>query len=1181
MNLISVNINGLNDHTKRTALVDWLKCMKADVVCLQETHTPSHKSARKWFANSGYRVASSSFTSKSAGVAILVKDTYKISRIIKDEHGRFIQVFIDFGENQLSFVLLYAPNTNPERNRYFTSLTDLIDLSRPVFIGGDFNSVLHPEVDRMRDPSHAPNRFDHKRESVAALESLMSYTQTYALWRQLHPGRIAYSWTHGSGDRASRIDMVWAPTVMADSIEECEYHPSFLTDHQYLLVKFHLLPKIDSGPGVWKFNTSLLKDPEYVSLVSSFWSHWQSLEHHEDFASLMDWWDQGKFYLREVTRSYSRSKAADQRSKKTSLTRQMHQLKRSFDRGDRTAFGKSCEVQQELRGIALHEARAAQVRARCQWAEEGETSSSFFLNLETHHKAQQTMHSIRDRETGLVRHDPFEILGVWRSYYSNLFTAQDCDPVAQDEMLSQLHRRLSTAERAGCEGNLTLDECFEALKGMPKGKTPGSDGFPMEFYQTLWQTLGADLVRVLNAAFEAGQLSTSQRRGLIIVLYKKNDKLDTKNWRPISLLNVDYKIATRAISGRLLGVMGSIIGPDQTCGVRGRSISENLFTIRDLLEYVERENLPLALLSLDQEKAFDRVDWGFLHRVLETFNFGPDFMNWVKLFYTDVESVVVINGWTSSFFRPSRGVRQGCPLSPLLYVLSIEVLAECIRKSPRITGVTIPHSMDPCKCSGYADDTTVAVTNDESIEETFNVYNKFERASGARLNRGKSKGMWAGSWKDRQDTPYGLQWVKQLPLLGATFSVGDYSTPTWEPAVSNLESRLSAWAGRQLSFQGKTVVINSLALSQVWHLCHVFPVPFWAGKRINMAVLKFFWSGKRDLVARKTVSLPKAQGGFGVINFKDKADSFALQWLKRFFAPSEGKWKAFFTHFYMSAFDMQPRNALLSEHYRQQMKQLPAFYQTIHRVWRILGGGVVNGDVLSLDACSDCPLELHQISSRNVYALLQARNSKEPHCIQKYLPIYGQLHWSQTWSQFHICDLDRKVIDLNWQIAHGVLYTGARLAHSFGMRYIESLCFCRADDETLEHLFFECELARILVAWVYFNLNTINPTAGRLTVEELLFGFSESRRRAIPTIIIYMLLVVKHTIWVARCDFRYRQKTPIISECLNRVIAKLKFILHLLFKRRKSPAQIRAFEREWLARISLGHLEGEELVFSF
>ena len=190
------------------------------------------------------------------------------------------------------------------------------------------------------------------------------------------------------------------------------------------------------------------------------------------------------------------------------------------------------------------------------------------------------------------------------------------------------------------------------------------------------------------------------------------------------------------------------------------------------------------------------------------------------------------------------------------------------------------------------------------------------------------------------------------------------------------------------------------------------------------------------------VSLPKGQGGFGVINFKEKADSFALQWLKRFFAPSKGKWKAFFTYFYMSAFDMQPRNALLSEQYRQQMKQLPAFYQTIHRVWRTLGGGVANGDVLSLQASSDVSLPLEQISSRNTYALLRSRNYKEPHCIQKYLPLYGQLHWSQTWSQLHICDLDRKVIDLNWQVAHGVLYTGARLAHRFSMRHIESLCFC-------------------------------------------------------------------------------------------------------------------------------------------
>ena len=121
---------------KCTTLVDWLKCMKADVVRLQETHAPSHESIRKWFANSGYCVVSSCCSNKSGGTAILVKDTYKITKAIKDDAGRFIQTIVDFGEDELSFISLYAPNKNPERNT-FSPLTHLIDLSRPVFVAGD------------------------------------------------------------------------------------------------------------------------------------------------------------------------------------------------------------------------------------------------------------------------------------------------------------------------------------------------------------------------------------------------------------------------------------------------------------------------------------------------------------------------------------------------------------------------------------------------------------------------------------------------------------------------------------------------------------------------------------------------------------------------------------------------------------------------------------------------------------------------------------------------------------------------------------------------------------------------------------------------------------------------------------------------------------------------------------
>ena len=159
-------------------------------------------------------------------------------------------------------------------------------------------------------------------------------------------------------------------------------------------------------------------------------------------------------------------------------------------------------------------------------------------------------------------------------------------------------------------------------------------------------------------------------------------------------------------------------------------------------------------------------------------------------------------------------MRQGFPLSPLLSVLCIEILAVNIRTSPNVTGVYLPDSIEQYKCSGYADHTTIAVTMDESIEEVFSIYDTFEEASGAKLNRDKSKGMCLGAWKSRNDTPFGLSWVKELPLLGATFSVGNYTIPTWEKPVARLESRLYAWSGRSLSLQGKTTIINVLALSQ-------------------------------------------------------------------------------------------------------------------------------------------------------------------------------------------------------------------------------------------------------------------------------------------------------------------------------------------------------------------------------
>ena len=234
-------------------------------------------------------------------------------------------------------------------------------------------------------------------------------------------------------------------------------------------------------------------------------------------------------------------------------------------------------------------------------------------------------------------------------------------------------------ESSSCKGDLSLEEFFAAPSGMARRKAPGSDGPPMEFYLKFWPVLGQDFVLVLNSCFSEGRLSLSQLHGVISLSFKKGDHLDPKNWRPISLLNCDYKIASRVIAGRLLKAIHLVVKKDQTCGVPGQFIGENVAFLRNVVDYATLSNVPVALLSLDQEKAFDRVDWDFMRATLRHMGFSPSFIGWVNVFYSGVQSAVNVNGHISDFFALSSGVRQGCPLSPLLYVLVAEVLACNIR----------------------------------------------------------------------------------------------------------------------------------------------------------------------------------------------------------------------------------------------------------------------------------------------------------------------------------------------------------------------------------------------------------------------------------------------------------------------------------------------------------------------
>ena len=271
------------------------------------------------------------------------------------------------------------------------------------------------------------------------------------------------------------------------------------------------------------------------------------------------------------------------------------------------------------------------------------------------------------------------------------------------------------------------------------------------------------LLSVLNDSFGVGLLCASQREALLRLIHKRDDKRLVKNWRPISLLNSDYKLASKIITERLKRVMPSIVHSDQTCTVAGKSIFSNLHLIRDTLDMINKTDESGILITLDQMKAFDRVDHDFLMRTLPKFGFGPS-CRWVYIFYS-VFSWVICNGKLTGPVFLERGVRQGCPLSSLLYVLTSEVLSNQIRRNPTIDGFLLPRAGGlQFKISQYADDATNFLKNERSLRNLLETVNKYERGSGAKLNTTKSEAMWLGKWRANGASPFGLKWVNKLKI---------------------------------------------------------------------------------------------------------------------------------------------------------------------------------------------------------------------------------------------------------------------------------------------------------------------------------------------------------------------------------------------------------------------------------
>ena len=327
---------------------------------------------------------------------------------------------------------------------------------------------------------------------------------------------------------------------------------------------------------------------------------------------------------------------------------------------------------------------------------------------------------------------------------------------------------------------------------------------------------------------------------------------------------------------RLKKVLPSIIHPDQKGFVSGRNISEANRMIQDIIYYSDNQNINSSIIFLDYQKAFDRVEWSWTDKCLEAFNFGTKFRNWIQMIFKNAKTCILTNDFQSKYFKISRSMRQGSPVSPLLYIIQSEPLACAIRSNNRIIGFPLPYKRPgndqtaEARIVAYVDDTQVFNSTEESVVECFNVIKKFEKSSGAKIHKKKTTGLYIGPWKNKNPEFMEIAWTKShIKTLGILHGYNIHENAIWMVKINKIKTCIQIWKKRDLTIKGRVLVIKSLLLSQIGFEIEIRIIPGYVLKTIETLIWNFLWNDKKPVGNRNAMYLQPIDGGQNMVNIKE------------------------------------------------------------------------------------------------------------------------------------------------------------------------------------------------------------------------------------------------------------------------------------------------------------------------
>lgn len=863
-NVMTFNVNGLRDFSKRRQVFNHLHHISADIVMLQETHSDK-KCEKLWKSEWGGTIIFSHGDTNARGVAILFSKTskFKILKTIKDDCGRVLAVVINANNRQYVLASIYAPNRDiPQFYVDAFALINSLNVDLQIIVG-DFNTVLRLDQDILGGMGHS---------NCKTREFLNMYfieNDLVDVWREQHPQTFRSTFIKRNPViLMERLDYIIISSALKQNVVHSDILPSLMSDHAIPVIQFNFV-SVKPGKGYWKFNNLLLHDETFIDQAVEAIT--DALVNLRDL-SVRERWEMMKLAIwdRAIVRGIQVAK-----SRNNKIAALEKSLKRNIEARDQdkdfVLFHDYdvhiSNIQMELEELTSQRTQGAIIRSQSNWVELGERNNSFFLNLEKHNFNKKVITHIRNPRNGSIITEPKEILNVLNNYFEHMFQHKDTS-LDLDYLATIKIPQISDKDRYMLDGPIQLEEIHLALKQMRKSKCPGVDGLTPEFYLKFWPLLATTFKALFTEVVNKELLHSSARDGVFALLDKPNkDLLDIPNWRPLTLLNTDYKLFAKVLANRLLHVLPSIIGEEQFGYMKGRSISDNLLDLFSVIQHCEEKNLEALLISVDFSRAYDSVSWQALKEILRAFGFGEQFIDMVMICFTDIHSAVMNNNTWSKFIFPKVGLRQGCVLSCYLFIIVTQIISLRINQNDQIKGIKMGSMVK--KSDQYVDDLWNVIQFElSSYQELLFEYSEFEDFTGLSINYNKTEVMRIGSLYKTN-----AKFYSDLPLKwsdGPIRVLGMYVHPqytrllelNYDDILLKVENLFHVWNTRSLTPVGKITVINALCNSQFVYKLQSLPTPpQYIFDNYTKAIREFIWDGKKAKIKLDRLCASYKEGG--------------------------------------------------------------------------------------------------------------------------------------------------------------------------------------------------------------------------------------------------------------------------------------------------------------------------------